>query len=98
MLSQRLYVKEFLPQPAWRGMRVESVGFGVHNRAAIAVVILPRDRGPSEDFAGRLGGASGHDYLFVALVKIIPHHDAFAEPVGHEPSVLITGHSAIKKA
>src|SRR5258705_9450175 len=75
-------VGPFLPQPFDRLVAVRAlpqIGFGVHHRQAVAVVILPRDLGITERLARSDGVAVGEHAMFVQLVIVVAENAVLLE-------------------
>src|SRR5688500_3603089 len=94
---QQLDVQELLPEPALRLTlaAAQEVGLAVHDRPAVAGVILARDHVPAEyALSGRHAPVVEQD-LLVATVEVVAHDDPLAEVVVHKPAILFVAQPAL---
>ena len=69
----------------------------MHDREAVAVVILARDLGVAEGLAGRDRVAVGEHAVLVELVIIVAEDAVLLQPMLEEPLIFLAGHAVIEQ-
>nr|GFC49466.1 hypothetical protein [Tanacetum cinerariifolium] len=95
LLADAQDVDPLLPKPGRSQIGLEYVGFGVHYRLLVALVIVVGDIGPAQHIHAGANLAVGQNYFFITAVVVVAHNLVAGRLAGHKPVVLLAGHAVI---